>query len=168
VIVMMAPVGPKFGERLEMDGVGSTVKFEPLLSTPLACTTTFPDVAPEGTGTFMLVAPQLDGVPAIPLNWTVLLPWLDPKFVPVIVTEVPAVAEVGARLVMLGAATTVKLTPLLATADTVTTTFPVVAPVGTVATMLVALQLMIAAVVPLNLAVLVPCVEPKFVPVIVT
>jgi hypothetical protein len=86
----------------------------------------------------------------------------------VIVTEVPTVAEVGDKLVILGAATTVKLTPLLATPDTVMTTFPVVAPVGTVATMLVAPQLVMAAVVPLNLAVLVPCVEPKFVPVIVT
>ena len=36
---------------------------------------------------------------------------------------------------------TVKLTPLLATPPTVTSTFPVVAPVGTVTTMLVALQL---------------------------
>jgi hypothetical protein len=153
---MIAPFGPKFGERLVMDGMGSTVKFAPLLSTPLACTMTFPVVAPEGTGTLMLVAVQLDGVPDVPLNWIVLLPWLDPKFVPVIVTEVPTVAEVGDKLAILGAATTVKLTPLLATPDTVTTTFPVVAPVGTVATMLVAPQLMIAAVVPLNLTVLVP------------
>ena len=46
---------------------------------------------------------------------------------------------------------------------------PVVAPVGTVATIEVALQLVIVvAVVPLNFTVLVPCVEPKLVPVIVT
>ena len=36
---------------------------------------------------------------------------------------------------------TVKTTPLLATPPTVTTTLPVVAPVGTATTMLVALQL---------------------------
>ena len=64
---------------------------------------------------------------------------------------------------------TVKLTPLLATPDTVTTTFPVVAPLGTSATMDVALQLVIdVAVVPLKLTVLVPCVEPKLLPAIVT
>jgi len=62
----------------------------------------------------------------------------------------------------------VKLTPLLATPPTLTTTFPVVAPVGTVVAMLVVLQLVTAAAVPLNVTVLVPCVDPKFVPVIVT
>jgi hypothetical protein len=60
------------------------------------------------------------------------------------------------------------LTPLLATPDTVTTTLPVVAPAGTVTTMLVALQLVTAVTaVPLNVTVLVPCVAPKFVPVMV-
>lgn len=59
--------------------------------------------------------------------------------------------------------------PLLTTLLTVTTTLPVVAPVGTTATICVALQLVIeVAVVPLNFTVLVPCVEPKFVLVIVT
>ena len=42
---------------------------------------------------------------------------------------------------MLGADTTVKVTPLLATPLAVTTTLPVVAPVGTIATIDVALQL---------------------------
>jgi len=70
---------------------------------------------------------------------------------------------------MLGtAAVTVKLTPLLAAPPTVTTTFPVVAPLGTVTLMLVALQLVGVPAVPLNVTVLVPCVAPKFVPVIIT
>jgi hypothetical protein len=48
-------------------------------------------------------------------------------------------------------AVTVKLTPLLfATPSRVTTTGPVVAPVGTVAVMLVVLQLVMAAVTPLK------------------
>ena len=66
--------------------------------------------------------------------------------------------------------TIVKLEPLLATPPTVTTTLPVVAPVGTVVVMLVALQFpgVTVAVVPLNLTVLVPCVPPKFEPAIVT
>jgi hypothetical protein len=77
----------------------------------------------------------------------------------------------GAVMVTTGgvvSALTVKLTPLLATPPTVTTTFPVVAPAGTAATMLAALQLVAVAVTPLNLTVLVPCVAPKFAPAIVT
>lgn len=57
---------------------------------------------------------------------------------------------------MLGADPTVKFTPLLATPPTVTTTLPVVAPVGAGATILVVLQLVGVAVLPLNLTVLVP------------
>src|SRR5438128_7631877 len=57
------------------------------------------------------------------------------------VTEVPTGPEVGDRLVMLGTVVTVKLTTLLARAATVTSTLPVAAPLGTGATMLVALQL---------------------------
>lgn len=82
-------------------------------------------------------------------------------------TEEPTAPDVGDRLVILGAATTVNLLPLLEVPDTVTTIFPVVAPVGTVATMLVALQLVTVAVLPLNLTVLLPCVDPKPDPAIV-
>ena len=153
-----------------MLGAGTvTVKLTPLLATPPTVTTTFPVVAPVGTGTTMLVALQLVGVAAVPLNFTVLVPCVAPKFAPVIVTDAPTTPDVGFRLVMLGAGTvTVKLVPLLATPPTVTTTFPVVAPVGTGTTMLVALQLVGVAAVPLNVTVLVPCEAPKFAPVIVT
>src|SRR6267378_7995891 len=151
-----------------MLGVAATVNVTPLLATLDTVTTTFPVVAPLGTGTTMVVALQLVGVPAVPLNLTVLVPCVDPKFVPVTVTDVPANPDVGFRLVMLGVAATVNATPLLATLDTVTTTFPVVAPLGTGTTMVVALQLVGVPAVPLNLTVLVPCVDPKFVPVTVT
>src|SRR5579862_8008562 len=63
---------------------------------------------------------------------------------------------------------TVKITPLLATPPTVTTTFPVVAPEGTEVIRLVALQFVTEAGAWLNVTVLVPCADPKFVPVIVT
>jgi hypothetical protein len=116
----------------------------------------------------MVVEFQLVTEAVVPLKLTVPLPWLDPKLVPVIVTAAPTAPVVIDRLVMLGAETTVKLLPLLATLDTVTTTLPVVAPEGTVTAMLVALQLVAVAVVPLNWTVLVPCEAPKFVPVIVT
>jgi hypothetical protein len=169
VIVTEVATGPEVGVRMLIIGVGTkTVKFTPLLSTPLACTTTLPVVAPDGTRATMLVALQLVGVAAVPLNLTVPLPWVDPKLVPVIVTEAPTTPDVGERLLMCGAGTTVKFNPLLDLFETVTTTLPVVAPVGTVATMVVALQLVAVAVVPLNLTVLVPCVDPKFDPAIVT
>lgn len=61
-----------------------------------------------------------------------------------------------------------KVKPLLATPATVTMTFPVVAPVGTETTTLVALQLVGVARAPLKVTVLVPCVAPKLLPAIVT
>jgi hypothetical protein len=59
----------------------------------------------------MLVELQLVGVPAVPLNVTALVSCAAPKFVPVIVTEVPTAPEFGVRLVMPGV--TVKLRLLL-------------------------------------------------------
>jgi hypothetical protein len=79
-----------------------TVKLTPLLATPPTVTTTLPVVAPLGTGTTMLVALQLVGVPAVPLNFTVLAPWLVPKFPPVIVTAVPTVPDAGLKVAMFG------------------------------------------------------------------
>ena len=77
---------------------------------------------------------------------------------------VPAVG-----VILAGGPVTVKFTPLLASPPTVTTTFPVVAPVGTVTTMVVAFQVLaVPADVPLNVTVFAPCALPKFVPVIVT
>jgi hypothetical protein len=118
----------------------------------------------------MLVPLQLVAVAVIPLNFTVLEPCVTPKFVPVIAIGVPTRPDVGFTLVILGVAAllTVKFTPLLLTPPTVTTTFPLVAPLGTVATMLVPLQLVAVAFVPLKLTVLVPCVPPKLLPAIVT
>ena len=61
------------------------------------------------------------------------------------------------RVEMLGPGmVTVKVTPLLATPPTVTTTLPVVAPLGTGAAMLEALQLVGAVAMPLNVTVLEP------------
>src|SRR5450631_4090637 len=70
---------------------------------------------------------------------------------------------------MLGGGITVKGDPLLACPPTVTRILPVVAPVGTFTTMLVALQeVTIVTTVPLKVTVLPPCAAPKLVPVIVT
>jgi len=163
-IVTDVPTAPDVGDRLVM--LGFTVNAAPLLVWPLTVTVTLPVVAPAGTGTAMLVSLQLVGVAAVPLKLIVLLPCAPPKFVPLIVTDVPTAPNVGDRLVMLGF--TVNAAPLLAWPPTVTVTLPVVAPLGTCATMLAPLQLVGVAAVPLKLIVLLPCVAPKFVPAIVT
>jgi hypothetical protein len=72
------------------------------------------------------------------------------------------------RLSISGEPGTVNATPALATPLTVTTTFPVAAPVGTVTTIEEASQLMTVADLPLKVTVLLPCNEPKLVPLIVT
>jgi hypothetical protein len=72
-----------------------TVKADPLLAVPNTVTTTLPVVAPAGTDSVMLVALQaLAAAAAIPLNVTVLVPWVAPKLVPVMVIDVPAGPEV--------------------------------------------------------------------------
>jgi hypothetical protein len=167
MIVTEVPTGPLFGFRLVMAGVGVTVKFTPLLvAEQHTVTTTFPVVAPAGTGTAMLVSLQVDGLVAVPLKETELIPCVAPKFVPAMVTNVPTGPEVGFRLVIFGV--TRKVPPLLATPLTVTTTLPVVAPAGTGATIVVLFQLVGVALTPLKVTVLAPWVVPKPDPVIVT
>jgi hypothetical protein len=141
-----------------------------LLATLLTVTLTGPVVAPVGTGTTIELALQVVGVAAVPLNRTVLVPLVAPKFDPVIVTAVPIVPDVGDRLLMTGPGVEVteKATPFLATLFTVKTTDPLVAPPGTGATTRLALQLLGVATVPLNLMLLVPCDAPKFAPLMVT
>jgi hypothetical protein len=157
-------MGPAVGERLVI--AGRTVKLDPLLATPLIVTTTFPLVAPAGTGTTMLLALQLVGVAATPLNVTVLEPCVAPNPDPEIVTVLPTAPEAGVRLVMAG--TTLYEKPLLDTPATVTTREPLVAAAGMVTTILVLLQLVDVAAAPLKVTVLAPWVAPKPDPVMVT
>jgi hypothetical protein len=164
------PTAPELGLKFVMLGaVVVTVKLDPLLARPAAVTTTLPVTAPAGTGATMLVPFQLVGVAFTPPNVMVLAPCVVPKFAPLIVTAVPTTPELGFNPVMLGAdVVIVKLEPLLAWPPTVTTTLPVTAPAGTGATMLVPFQLVGAAFTPPNVIALVPCVAPKFAPLIVT
>ena len=75
VIVTEVPTVPEVGDRLVMLGVVEvTVNEMPLLAAPLTVTTTFPVVAPVGTGALIELDPQLLGVAVVPLNFTVLLP----------------------------------------------------------------------------------------------
>jgi hypothetical protein len=81
------PTGPEGGDTVVMFGV--IVKFTPLLTTPPNVTVTLPLVAPNGTGTTILVGLQLvtDGATK-PLKLT----WPEPKApkpLPVIVTAAP-------------------------------------------------------------------------------
>jgi hypothetical protein len=145
------------------------VKVAPLLATLFTVTVTAPVVAPLGTATTMLDVLQLVGVATVPLKRILLAPCVAPKLAPPIVTAVPTAPDVGERLAMLGAGdVTVNVELLLGIPPTVATTLPVVAPLGTVVTMLEALQLVGVATVPLNRRLLVPCVEPKFAPLTVT
>jgi hypothetical protein len=110
---------------------------------------------------------QLVATTGIVLNVIELNPLVAPKLDPLIVNDVPTGPDEGFRPVMTGK--TVNGTKLLlATPPTVTTTLPDTVPAGTGATMLVALQLVGVATVPLKLTVLVPWAGPKPVPVIVT
>jgi hypothetical protein len=87
-----------------MLGAGTTVNEDPLLATPLTVTNTFPVVAPVGTVATIDFALQLVGVAFVPLKVTVLVPWVEPKLLPAMVTEAPTAPEAGDRLVIDGVA----------------------------------------------------------------
>ena len=102
---MTLPTATGLPTSCDSHGAGSVVPIEnviALLATLLTVTTTGPVVAPVGTGTTMELTLQLVGVAAMPLNRTVLVPRVAPKFDPVIVTDVPINPDVGERLVMCG------------------------------------------------------------------
>jgi hypothetical protein len=161
------PTIPETGVKLVSAGDPITVNGNPLLGPPaVVVTTTFPVAAPPGTTATIDVAVQLVmAVATAPLKVTVLLPGLDPKLEPAIVTGVPTGPLTGDKLVIDVGGFTMKLAPPPGPAAVVTTTFPVVAPPGTTATIDPAVQLvMVVATVPLYVTLLAPCVSPKFVP----
>ena len=137
VIVTDALTAPLVGDSDVIVADGTTVNVAPLLATPPTVTVTFPVVAPLGTGTDARRRPgrrrRRD-----PVERHRLVPWVAPKFVPVIVTDAVTAPLVGDSEVIVAVGTTVNVTPLLATPPTVTVTFPVVAPAGTGTVMLVA------------------------------
>src|SRR5579863_3467161 len=91
---------PDVGDRPLVTGV--TVKVTLLLATPPTLTTTGPDVAFAGTAATITPVFQLVGVALIPLNVSVLDPWLDPKFAPLMVTDAPTTPLVGEILLIEG------------------------------------------------------------------
>lgn len=92
--------GPLDTDRLTRFGV--TVNVTELLTPFVVVTTTPPVVAPDGTVTPMAVADQEVTVSAAPFRVAVLLPWEDPKFVPLIVKLDPIFPEVADRLEIAG------------------------------------------------------------------
>jgi hypothetical protein len=102
-IVTDEPAAPEAGDKLVIDGAGTTVNETPLLAFALTVTTTVPVLAPVGTMATIEPALQLEIVVAVvPLNLTVLVPWVEPKPLPAIVTDAPTAPEFGVRLVMDG------------------------------------------------------------------
>jgi hypothetical protein len=73
-----------------------------LLPIPFTTTVSGPVEAAIGTVATICVPLQLVTVAGEPLNWTELLPCVEPKFDPVTVTEAPIPPEVGAILVIVG------------------------------------------------------------------
>jgi hypothetical protein len=91
----------------------------------------FPAVAPAGTIAPIRVDDLTVKLALTPLNLTEVAPV---KFVPLIFTVLPTEPLVGAKLVIVGGPTTVKLVALVAVPPgAVTAIGPVVAPTGTVA-----------------------------------
>jgi hypothetical protein len=105
--VLFHPAALRAGEMDEVTASGAvTVNVTALLApTPVTFTTTgmAPSETDDGTGALIEVALHKVGAPTTPPKVTVLLPWVDPKLAPVIVTDVPTGPVVGERLVIAGA-----------------------------------------------------------------
>jgi hypothetical protein len=164
VKVTVVIAAPLVGVKLVMVGAATTVKLVELVAVPPGVVTLiFPVVVPVGTVVAIDVAVTVPRVAAVPLNFTLVAP---ERFVPVMVTGVPTPPLVGVKLVIVGAATTVKLDELVTVPPgVVTLIFPVEAPVGTVVAIEVAVTVPRVAAVPLNFTLVAPV---RFVPVMVT
>ena len=160
VIVTTVPAGPLAGAKLAI--VGAPMKLDELVAVPPAVVTlNGPVVTPAGAVAWIEVAEATEKPAATPLNFTALAPV---KFVPVIVTTVPAAPLVGVKLAIVGGTT--KLAELVAVPPAVVTlSGPVVTPAGAVAWIEVVEATEKPAATPLNFTAVAPA---KFVPVIVT
>ena len=145
-IVTWIPRLPEVGVKLEIDGLpgGAVVTVNEVLLAPVpfgVVTAIWPVVAPVGTRAVMLVPELTEKVAdGLPLNVTAVAPV---KFVPVMETFVPTGPPVGVNDVTVGGLpppppVTVKFDELWPVPFGVVTEMrPVVAPLGTVALMLV-------------------------------
>jgi len=164
VIATTVPRGPLVGEKPLITGAVMTVKLSALVAVPPGVVTEMgPLVAPCGT-TAMICVPLIWNVALEPLNCTLVA---LARFVPWIVTFVPAPPLAGVKLVIVGEddTVTVKFVELVAVPPGVVTEIgPVVAADGTVAMICVS-ELVKVALVPLNFT---ADAAVKFIPAIVT
>src|SRR5213595_831347 len=124
--VTLVPTGPLVGVKELMLGATVTVKLVELVAVPPGVVTLIaPVVAPLGTAVVICVSVATVKVAAVPLNVTLLAP-VKPE--PLIVTLVPTGPLVGAKELITGGATTVKLLALVPVPAVVVTLMgPVVA-----------------------------------------
>jgi len=159
------PTGPVVGVKLVIVGGTTTVNaFAEVAVPPAVVTEIFPLVVPLATVAVICVALFTANVAALPLNATAVAPV---KFVPVITTEVPTTPDAGAKLAIVGAATTVNaLADVAEDSGLATVMGPLVVPAATVAVICVALfTVNPLAGVPLNATAVMPV---RLVPVITT
>jgi len=98
-MVTVAPVAPEAGVNLVIVGT-LAVKLVLLVAVPPGVVTLiFPVVAPTGTTTLTDVDESLEITADLPLKVTLVEP---ERYVPVTVTVVPGVPEVGLNLVIVG------------------------------------------------------------------
>jgi hypothetical protein len=99
VIVTPVPYGPDAGLRAVIDSVG--VKLAELVPVPAAVVIEIvPVAAPFGTAAVICVADTTANWAALVPNFTAVAPL---KFVPVIVTVLPVIADVGENELTVGA-----------------------------------------------------------------
>src|SRR5438876_353704 len=165
LIVTLVPTGPLVGVKLVIvEALAVTAKLLELVAVPPGVVTlSGPLVAPLGTVAEIEVAELTAKLALVPLSVTAVAPV---KAVPLIVTLVPTGPPGGVKLVIVGAVVTAELLVLVAVPPgVVTLSGPLVAPLGTVAAIVVAELTEKLAFAPLNVTAVAPV---KFVPVIVT
>ena len=160
LMATLVPPVPVAGLKLVIRG--ATVKLVALVAVPAGVVTlSGPLVAFAGTLVVICALESTWNVAVTPLNLTEVAPV---SAVPLSVTAAPTVPWPGVKLAMVGL--TVKFPTLVAVpAGVVTAIFPLVAPAGTVAVILVAVTTLKLAGVPLKVTEVVPV---KFAPLMVT
>jgi len=132
LIVTLVPTGPLVGVKPVIAGGKTTVNALLLVAVPPGVVTPIgPIIVPAGTVAWIAVSEVTVKLAISALNVTEVAPV---RFVPLIVTLVPASPLVGAKPVIVGGLTTVNALLLLAVPPgVVTLSGPATAPAGTVA-----------------------------------
>jgi hypothetical protein len=153
VIVIVVPTPAAVGLKLLMVGEGNTVKLAALVTvTPLTVTVITPDIAPAGTVVVKLLTEEaVTTAVLLLLNFTTWSVGVVLKLLPDIVMVAPTAPLAGLNPEMAGVGKTMKLDALvIVTPAVVTEMGPVVAPTGTVVTILLVFEVVMVALIPLN------------------